>query len=123
MLFELDGRSALGLYKEYLGDHAKDLPAAGLLFPLCVRAQVGDPGVVRTILGIDETAQSLTFAGDVPEGSYARLMKANFDRLIDGAAAAARRSRPAIGAITTMASGQAVISRPSKPTASRIAQR
>jgi len=97
VLFELDGRSALGLYKEYLGDHAKDLPAAGLLFPLCVRAQVGDPGVVRTILGIDETAQSLTFAGDVPEGSYARLMKANFDRLIDGAAAAARRSREAVG--------------------------
>ncbi len=27
----------------------------------------------------------MTFAGDVPEGSYARLMKANFDRLIDGA--------------------------------------
>jgi len=97
VLYELDGQSALGLYKEYLGDHAKDLPAAGLLFPLSVRTKVGKPGVVRTILGIDEEAQSLTFAGDVPEGSYARLMKANFDRLIDGATAAARRSHEAVG--------------------------
>ena len=39
----------------------------------------------------------MTFAGDVPEGAYARLMKANFDRLIDGAAGAARTSYQAIG--------------------------
>ena len=39
----------------------------------------------------------MTFAGDVPEGSYARLMKANFDRLIDGATGAARTSYQAIG--------------------------
>ena len=95
-LYELDGRSALALYKEYLGDHAKDLPASGLLFPLSLR--VGqETGVVRTILAIDEAQQSMTFAGDVPEGAYVRLMKANFDRLIDGAAGAARRSYEAIG--------------------------
>ena len=34
----------------------------------------------------------MTFAGDVAEGAYARLMKANFDRLIDGAVGAARAS-------------------------------
>jgi hypothetical protein len=49
--------------------------------------------VVRTILGIDEDAGSLTFAGDVPQGHYARLMKANFDRLVDGAAQAGSASR------------------------------
>ena len=27
----------------------------------------------------------MTFAGDMPEGTKARLMKANFDKLIDGA--------------------------------------
>ena len=39
----------------------------------------------------------MTFAGDVPEGSYARLMKANFDRLVDGAYDAAQTSKAAVG--------------------------
>lgn len=93
VLYELDGRSALGLYKQYLGEHAAGLPATGLLFPLSLRTQDGEPGVVRTILSVNEGDQSLTFAGDVPEGAYARLMKANFDRLVDGAIGAARTSR------------------------------
>jgi hypothetical protein len=91
VLYELDGESALGLYKRYLGEHAAALPASGLLFPLAVRAP-GREAVVRTILGVDEAAQSMTFAGDVPEGAYARLMKANVERLIDGATGAARTS-------------------------------
>ena len=32
----------------------------------------------------------MTFAGDIPEGGTARLMKANFERLIDGAQVAAQ---------------------------------
>jgi hypothetical protein len=97
VLYELDGRSALALYKEYLGEHANGLPATGLLFPLSVRTRTGEPGVVRTILSVDEAAQSMTFAGDVPEGAYAQLMRANFDRLIDGATGAARTSYGAVG--------------------------
>ena len=90
VLFELDGQSALALYKRYLGDHARDLPASGLLFPLALRLPGFDAPIVRTILSVDEADQSLTFAGDVQEGAFARLMKANFDRLIDGATDAAR---------------------------------
>lgn len=106
VLFELDGRSALSLYKEYLGPHAEGLPATGLLFPLSLRREGEGPesGVVRTILGVNESEQSLTFAGDVPEGAYARLMKANFDRLIDGAVGAAERSLGAlVGAEVSLA--------------------
>lgn len=99
VLHEFDGQSALGLYKRYLGDHAQRLPASGLLFPLSIRTKTGDVAVVRTILAVDEAAQTLTFAGDVPEGSFARLMKANFDRLIDGASDAARASYCAGGDI------------------------
>jgi hypothetical protein len=89
VLYELGGQSALDLYEKYLGEHAEGLPATGLLFPLSLRT--GDSaGVVRTILSVNRDERSLTFAGDVPEGSYARLMKANFDRLIDGAVGAAR---------------------------------
>ncbi len=97
VLYELDGRSALELYKEYLGEHAKGLPATGLLFPLSLRRRDAETGVVRTILSVDEQHQSMTFAGDIPTGSYARLMKANFDRLIDGAVTAAKTSAQAIG--------------------------
>lgn len=97
VLYEFDGQSALELYKKYLGEHAKELPATGLLFPLSIRTKEGDAGVVRTILSIDKEDQSLTFAGDIPEGAYARLMKANFDRLIDGAVGAAKTSYEAIG--------------------------
>jgi hypothetical protein len=93
VLYEFDGKSALAVYKSYLGEHAAGLPATGLLFPLSLRPKEGGDSVVRTILAVDEDAQSMTFAGDVPEGAYARLMKANFDRLIDGAVGAARRSR------------------------------
>lgn len=99
VLYELDGQSALALYRQYLGDHAAGLPATGLLYPLSLRVQVDGPAVVRTILGIDEAAQSMTFAGDMPEGTYARLMKANFDRLIDGAVGAATTSRRALGSL------------------------
>jgi hypothetical protein len=97
VLHQLDGQSALDLYKKYLGDHAKGLPATGLLFPLSLRTKTGETAVVRTILSVDESDRSMTFAGDVPEGAYARLMKANFDRLIDGAVGAAKTSYQAIG--------------------------
>jgi len=90
ILYELDGRPALALYKEYLGELAKGLPSTGLLFPLRLRLKnkEGEIEVVRTILGINETDQSVTFAGDMPEGASATLMKANFERLIDGASQA-----------------------------------
>ncbi|MGE0593079.1 MAG: FIST signal transduction protein [Vicinamibacterales bacterium] len=89
VLHTLDGRPALDLYEEYLGDHAAGLPATGLLFPLSVWLRGRDQPVVRTILAVDRTARSITFAGDVPAGSRARFMRANIDRLVDGAVGAA----------------------------------
>jgi hypothetical protein len=100
VLYELDGGSALELYKTYLGPHASDLPASGLLFPLSLRGDDGDQRVVRTILGIDEARGSLIFAGDVPQGGFARLMKANVDRLIDGAHGAASACYERVGSAT-----------------------
>lgn len=99
VLYELDGNSALKLYKEYLGEYAEDLPSSGLLFPLSLVARHGELGVVRTILAVDEQEGSLTFAGDVPQGRHVRLMRANVDRLIDGAHAAADASYEAIGSV------------------------
>jgi hypothetical protein len=103
VLYEFDGKSALALYKRYLGDHAAGLPSTGLLFPLSVRTKEGERGLVRTILSVNEEDQSMTFAGDVPEGAYARLMKANFDRLIDGAVEAAKTSLDIISFLPELA--------------------
>jgi len=90
VLHQLDGKPALDLYKSYLGEHAAGLPATGLLFPLSIRRKGDQETLVRTILAVDEASSSLTFAGDVPEGATAQLMKANFDRLVEGASGAAR---------------------------------
>lgn len=104
VLYELDGRNALDLYKKYLGEHAKELPASGLLFPLSLRSIENTTPVVRTILAVNEDDKSMVFAGDVPEGAYARLMKANFDRLIDGAVGAAKAtSRPLVSSPAELA--------------------
>lgn len=81
----MDGQPALALYKSFLGNKAKDLPSSGLLFPLSMRDEDNQIPVVRTILAIDEETGSLTFAGNIPQGSYVRLMKANIDRIIGGA--------------------------------------
>jgi hypothetical protein len=90
ILFEVDGRPALRLYKEHLGELAKGLPASALMCPLALRREGSADPVVRTILAIDEGAQSMTFAGDIPQGSTMQFMKADFDRLIGGASDAAR---------------------------------
>lgn len=89
ILYEIDGKPALDLYKEYLGDLADELPESGLLFPLNIRAKNSDYSYVRTINGINESDKSLSFAGDIPENSYCRLMKSNSNNLINGARQAA----------------------------------
>lgn len=93
VLQELDGKPALDLYRTYLGDYAAELPGAALRFPLSIHppGHAGQP-TVRTILGIDDAARSMTFAGDMPAGWEARLMRSSPDRLIDSAMAAARQS-------------------------------
>lgn len=101
ILYELDNKPALALYKEYLGNLATGLPSTGLLFPLRLRITNNgkEAEVVRTILGVNEEDQSMIFAGDMPEGTPATLMKANFERLIDGAAGAGKMSIEPLGAI------------------------
>jgi len=89
VVYELDGRPALELYKTYLGERAAGLPATALLFPLAIRTGAEEKQLVRTILAVDEATQSMTFAGDLPQGCSAQLMRANFDRLVAGAEEAA----------------------------------
>jgi hypothetical protein len=102
VLYELDGQPALQLYKKYLGEHAAGLPGTAFQFPLRLRTADGG-GVVRTVLAINEQDQSLTFAGDLPEGSYVELTRTNFEHLIDGAVGAAQKSAEPLGAAAELA--------------------
>ncbi|HEX5126645.1 MAG TPA: FIST N-terminal domain-containing protein [Rhodocyclaceae bacterium] len=98
LLLELDGEPALDLYERYLGEEAQNLPGSALLFPL----QISNPhhpdiNIVRTVLAVDRKKRTMTFAGDMPEGWTAQLMRGNFDRLCGGAADAARQAQSGIG--------------------------
>ena len=58
-------------------EKAKELPASALLFPLSMRIKDAERGLVRSVLSVNEQEKSLIFAGDIPMGSYCKLMKAN----------------------------------------------
>lgn len=92
ILHEIDGRNAFELYQNYLGPYKKELPGSAMLFPLAVKEPGTDKAVVRTILSINERERFLVFAGNMPEGSQVRLMKASFNKLIDGSSRAAQHT-------------------------------
>lgn len=92
VLYELDGEPALDLYERYLGDEAQDLPGSALLYPLRIwSGQRPEVDLVRTVLAIDREAGSMTFAGDLPQGWSAQLMRGHHERLVQGAERAAQR--------------------------------
>jgi len=91
IVYEIDNKPALELYKRYLGEESQNLPSSGLRFPLSIKKDENvNNGTIRTLLAIDEDTQSMTFAGDVPEGYIAKLMKTDIDGLIDGSQLAAK---------------------------------
>lgn len=92
VLFEIENQNALELYKKYLGEDSEKLPGSALLFPLSVTLPGATKPVVRTILGINEEEKTMTFAGDVPEGSKVRFMKADFNKITAAASTAATQS-------------------------------
>lgn len=98
IVFEIDGKPALELYKEYLGkEKSRELPGSALQFPISVRFTSNDEPVIRTHHILDEEDKSITFSGNVYQGSKVRLMKANVDRLIDGAVTSAKNSKKDLG--------------------------
>jgi len=98
ILFELDGKPALDIYKKYLAEEAAGLPGTALLFPLRIRdPRYADYQMVRTVLAVDHAKGSMTFAGDMPQGWAAQFMHGNFTRLAAGAADAARQAVATIG--------------------------
>jgi hypothetical protein len=92
VMFELDNKPALDLYKKYLGEKSKDLPAAALLYPLNVKSKEAKQTIVRSILNIDEKRNAMILAGDIPEGSIVQLMMTNVDNIANASERAARQA-------------------------------
>ena len=91
VVYELDGKPALPLYRMYIGEaFARGLPGTGLRFPLAVIEEgKRDVEKIRTLGGFSTADNSLTFFGNVEEGSTVRLCQTNHGRLVEGAGAAA----------------------------------
>lgn len=92
VVYEIDGRPALSLYKEYLGPDASGLPGSGLSYPIAILGRgegTGEQGeniqLIRTLLGVDEKEQSLVFAGNIKQGSQIRICRSTHDQLIQSA--------------------------------------
>ena len=88
-LYEIDNMPALQLYREYLGENAKNLPHIALNYPFAVWDNDRENYRVRVPIDIDESTQSIKFIADIPDTSSTQLMYGTFDNLIEGAEEAA----------------------------------
>ena len=103
VLYELDGEPALDLYERYLGEEdSKGLPGPRCCF-LCASSMLARRSTTSCAPSLRSiaTERSMTFAGDMPQGWVAQLMRGNFDRLAAGAATAARQACSSLPAATT----------------------
>lgn len=91
-LYELDGLPALDLYKTYLGEKAKDLPGAALLYPLNVKSEDEEQSIVRSILNINDEENAVILAGDIKQNSKVQLMMTNVDNIANASERAARQA-------------------------------
>jgi len=91
IVYELDNKPALPLYKMYIGHYANTLPASGLNFPFAIMSENKSITVIRTLLAVDEKDNSLTFAGNINNGATVRFLKSDHDMLVNGASEAAQQ--------------------------------
>lgn len=97
IVYEIDGEPASYLIHRLVGGLG-DLSRGYLtLLPMSLREKVTDNPIVRSIASVNTEDGSITFSGNMKEGSYIRLMKSSIDRLINAAEGAAEVSIEPIG--------------------------
>lgn len=94
-VLELDGRRALDVYREYLGERAGEIPGATIEFPIAVidaespeQGLTGAIKLVRAVFAVDEAAGALILGGDIPAGAIVRVAQAVRADILSGARAA-----------------------------------
>jgi hypothetical protein len=92
ILYEIDGKPALELYKKYLGEKANQELISLLSYPLSITPPGKDYSITRTILNIETDNNSIILAGNCPEGSKSQLLMASVHGIVDGAREAAEHA-------------------------------
>lgn len=91
VLYEVDGRPASDLYLQHLDEREISTPECGWLFPMAVTDLDGRV-VVRSVRDVNLSNGSVTFVGDIAQGSTLQLMRGSVDGLVHGAQLAAKRA-------------------------------
>ncbi len=89
-LYEIDGKSALELYKSHLGEHAAYRPTTDTQPPAGVRSADRDARPTKTSLTPDENEQSMAFTSNILAGNHYHLTKENVNRPVDDTIAATK---------------------------------
>ncbi len=102
VIYELNGQPALEVYERFLGKHAAKLPAVGVEYPLGLVGQGGrDNGeaylLLRATMSVNREEGSITFAGEVPEGTLVRLTCGDVSTVLQAAREAARLAMDGLG--------------------------
>ncbi|URI10945.1 FIST C-terminal domain-containing protein [Aquincola tertiaricarbonis] len=96
VVYELDGRPALEVYRDYLGTEAARLPASALLHPLALTAADGQAPTIRSVLTVDEHRGALLLATSLAEGSRVLVMQRQAGDLAASTRQAAERAVEAL---------------------------
>ena len=94
-LFELNNEPALNVYKRFLGKYAEKLPAVGVEYPLGFYSSLGssdgdDHFLLRATMAVNHEEGSITFAGDIPEGTMVHMTCGDRPSILDATEKAIR---------------------------------
>ena len=92
IVYEIDNKPAVELYKRYLGKRIKNFPMSALRFPLSIQNNTKDK-TIRTVIKVNED-NSLLFSANIAEGSMVKLMRTNVPNILDSAFLSAKKIRP-----------------------------
>ena len=95
-LAELDGRNALDLLRQYVGDEVLDDERL-MSFPLGVCDDQGKVVAVRALFRADLHGRRVVTVGEIPEGTRVRFLRGSAESVLDGAREAARASLESLG--------------------------
>lgn len=84
VLHKLEGKPAFDLYVHYLGDVMKENMAGIGSYPLAVYESGLDKYYLRVAKAADPDSGSITFLGEIPEGTEVQITQAIRDEVIDG---------------------------------------
>jgi len=91
IVYEIEGKNALDLYRSYLGDLSKELPTSAMLIPVGLLNNETYDITIKSVIDIDHRNNGLVFSSNIKEGSVIYFMKSTNESLVQRAQMAARQ--------------------------------